>query len=102
MHSRQLSFSIPILVSLVGILLSFVAIAAFITAGQRNEMLEEYHSISWSEERLSVTFSAGPGEWHAHPWSGCLPVLTRLFTKRNTRVRAVFCRWLLSNFLMRQ
>lgn len=46
MHSKQLSFTRPILVSLAGILLSFVIIALMIIAGMRKETLEEYHDVN--------------------------------------------------------
>ncbi|WLI76848.1 diguanylate cyclase [Kosakonia sp. H02] len=46
MHSRKLSFTTPMLVSLAGIFLSFIVIAVLVTAGQRKEMLEEYHAIN--------------------------------------------------------
>lgn len=46
MHSRQLSFTTPILISIVGIFLSFIIIAIMVTLGQRREMLEMYHEIN--------------------------------------------------------
>lgn len=46
MHSRQLSFTTPILVSIVGIFLSFIIIAIMVTVGQRREVLEKYHEIN--------------------------------------------------------
>ncbi|WP_312692837.1 sensor domain-containing diguanylate cyclase [Kosakonia sp.] len=45
-HSRQLSFTMPILVSFAGIFVSFIVIALLVTFGQRKEMLEEYHDIN--------------------------------------------------------
>lgn len=45
-HSRNLSFTSPILMSFSGILLSFVLIAFFITFTQRNDFLEDYHGIN--------------------------------------------------------
>lgn len=46
MHSKQLSFTRPILLSLSGIFLSFVIIAVMIIVGMRNETLEEYNDIN--------------------------------------------------------
>lgn len=45
-HSRQLSFTTPILVSLAGIFVGFVVIAILVIFSQRKEMLEEYHDIN--------------------------------------------------------
>uniref|UniRef100_A0ABZ3B4L8 diguanylate cyclase n=1 Tax=Kosakonia calanthes TaxID=3139408 RepID=A0ABZ3B4L8_9ENTR len=46
MRSGKLSFTTPILVSLAGIFLSFIVIAVLVTAGQRKELLEEYHGMN--------------------------------------------------------
>ncbi|MGP3592926.1 sensor domain-containing diguanylate cyclase [Vagococcus sp. WN89Y] len=46
MHSRQLSFTTPILISIVGIFLSFLVIAIMVTLGQRREIMEKYHEIN--------------------------------------------------------
>lgn len=46
MHSRQLSFTTPILVSLTGIFFSFVVIATLVILGQRKEMRDEYNDIN--------------------------------------------------------
>ncbi len=46
MHSKQLSFTRPILFSLSGIFLSFVIIAVMIIIGMRREALDEYHDVN--------------------------------------------------------
>lgn len=45
-HSRRLSFSTPILLSFAGILLSFIIIATLVSIIQRNDIVENYHSIN--------------------------------------------------------
>ncbi|MRS92418.1 diguanylate cyclase [Enterobacteriaceae bacterium RIT714] len=46
LHSRKLSFTTPILVSFAGILVSFILIAVFITLSQREEFIDDYHTIN--------------------------------------------------------
>lgn len=45
-HNRKLSFTTPILVGFAGILLSFLLIAAFVTATQKKNFLEDYHHVN--------------------------------------------------------
>lgn len=45
-HNRKLSFTTPILVGFTGILLSFLLIAAFVTATQKKNFLEDYHHVN--------------------------------------------------------
>ncbi|TDT50775.1 diguanylate cyclase (GGDEF)-like protein [Enterobacter sp. AG5470] len=45
-HSRQLSFTTPILLSFAGIFVSFIVIAFLVTFSQQKEMLERYHDIN--------------------------------------------------------
>lgn len=46
LHSRKLSFTIPILVSFTGILLSFLLIAVSVTLTQSKDLLRSYHDIN--------------------------------------------------------
>lgn len=46
LHSKNLSFTTPILVSFAGILIGFILIAVFITLTQRKDFVEDYHNIN--------------------------------------------------------
>lgn len=45
-HSRKLSFTMPILVSFTGIFVCFVVIAILVTLSQRKDNLDDYHKVN--------------------------------------------------------
>lgn len=58
-HSRQLSFTTPILVSFVSLLLGFILIAILVTLIQRKDITNDYHEINRSfTHNLAVNYTA--------------------------------------------
>lgn len=58
-HSKKLSFTQPILVSFIGILLSFILISVLVTLNQRKDIIEDYHQINRSfTHNLAVNYTA--------------------------------------------
>jgi diguanylate cyclase (GGDEF)-like protein len=57
-HSRKLSFTRPIMVSFVGIMLSFILIAVFVTLMQRKDFIEDFHKINGNfTHNLAVNYT---------------------------------------------
>ncbi|MDX6019694.1 diguanylate cyclase [Scandinavium sp. V105_16] len=58
-HSRQLSFTRPILVSFAGLLVGFILIAVLVTLSQRKDIVEDYHEINRNfTHNLAVNYTA--------------------------------------------
>ncbi|QKN83717.1 sensor domain-containing diguanylate cyclase [Scandinavium goeteborgense] len=58
-HSRQLSFTRPILVSFAGLLIGFIFIVVSVILNQRNDIVEDYHQINRNFiHNLAVNYTA--------------------------------------------
>lgn len=58
-HSKNLSFTRPILVSFAGLLVGFILIAVLVTLNQRKDIVEDYHQINRNfTHNLAVNYTA--------------------------------------------
>ncbi|MGU3416494.1 diguanylate cyclase domain-containing protein [Enterobacteriaceae bacterium C34A] len=58
-HSKNLSFTRPILVSFTGLLVGFILIAVLVTLNQRKDIIEDYHQINRNfTHNLAVNYTA--------------------------------------------
>lgn len=66
-HSRELSFTRPILMSFAGLLASFILIAVLVTLNQRKDIVEDYHQINHNfTHNLAVNYTASILEENDH------------------------------------